>query len=738
MSSRPRQGGDQFLDGIGETSLVGPLRRSTATPRTRRATSSTRRSAAPRASSTTRCSAARCCSPATAATCSCRRTRSTAKTPSPSPAWLFLPTGASGPVFDFGRDAANRLFATASRDGLRASAVVERRGRRATTAGSAVAENQWLHFAVVLDPARARADAATSTARGSAQAANVTATATQILPHGASASLLPRPLAARTASRRCTRGCATCASTAIALSDQQVATIRTNALPGPSHARAGAARRRRRSRPPTFRANRRSRRELSHVPDITVDTVVGMLPRLPATVPATYSRRQDGTGRARDLAVRRRTTAQVAAARLLHGHRPRARHVVRAEGDGDRQGAGRPHDAAEPPRRSRFRSATSCSSRTRRDAPTPFIRNRDKFIRGLAASNPGQLPLQLPGRVRPAAAGGRAAARRVGQPDDEAARACERPLPVGDRAGVCEHDLRQGAAGELPAEDELPDRHAVRPVAEVGQAGDSRAGRRSPIRRRCRRGRAGTATTRTCAPARSAPTTGTGARASSARIRPTSSSCWRRARPTARRTRRSGRRITRCTRSSPGCSTATKSAATRRRSRSRKGMGAWANARLKALPPETRISMWNRYIAGEYGGMNEVMARLFRLTGDRRFLETREAVRQHQRSSSATPTHERGLAKNVDTIRGKHANQHIPQITGALETFRNTQELPYYQIAVELLEHRQRQLHVQHRRRGRRAQRRTTPSASRRSRTRCGRTASRTAARTRPAPPTTC
>jgi DUF1680 family protein len=32
--------------------------------------------------------------------------------------------------------------------------------------------------------------------------------------------------------------------------------------------------------------------------------------------------------------------------------------------------------------------------------------------------------------------------------------------------------------------------------------------------------------------------------------------------------------------------------------------------------------MWNRYIAGEYGGMNEVMARLIRLTGDRRFFET--------------------------------------------------------------------------------------------------------------------
>ena len=40
----------------------------------------------------------------------------------------------------------------------------------------------------------------------------------------------------------------------------------------------------------------------------------------------------------------------------------------------------------------------------------------------------------------------------------------------------------------------------------------------------------------------------------------------------------------------------------------------------------------------------------------------------------------------MDTIRGKHANQHIPQITGALETFRNTQEMPYYLIAANFWE----------------------------------------------------
>jgi len=111
-----------------------------------------------------------------------------------------------------------------------------------------------------------------------------------------------------------------------------------------------------------------------------------------------------------------------------------------------------------------------------------------------------------------------------------------------------------------------------------------------------------------------------------------------------------------------------------------KNMGAWVHARLKLVPDATRIGMWNRYIAGEYGGSNEVMARLYRLTGDRQFLE---CARLFDNTSFffANANHDHGLARNVDTIRGKHANQHIPQITGALETFRDTRERPYYLIA---------------------------------------------------------
>lgn len=110
------------------------------------------------------------------------------------------------------------------------------------------------------------------------------------------------------------------------------------------------------------------------------------------------------------------------------------------------------------------------------------------------------------------------------------------------------------------------------------------------------------------------------------------------------------------------------------------GMGAWVYQRLKVVPAETRIKMWNRYIAGEYGGMNEVMARLYRISGDRQFLECARLF-DNVDFFFGNAEHTHGLARNVDTLRGKHANQHIPQITGALETYRDTHDGEYYEIA---------------------------------------------------------
>ncbi|MCP5534220.1 MAG: glycoside hydrolase family 127 protein [Akkermansiaceae bacterium] len=109
-------------------------------------------------------------------------------------------------------------------------------------------------------------------------------------------------------------------------------------------------------------------------------------------------------------------------------------------------------------------------------------------------------------------------------------------------------------------------------------------------------------------------------------------------------------------------------------------MGLWVYERLKVLPQETLNKMWGSYIAGEYGGMNEILARLHRVTGDERFLEAAKLF-DNTRFFFGDAGHSHGLAKNVDTIRGLHANQHIPQILGALETYRNNHELPYFDVA---------------------------------------------------------
>jgi DUF1680 family protein len=110
------------------------------------------------------------------------------------------------------------------------------------------------------------------------------------------------------------------------------------------------------------------------------------------------------------------------------------------------------------------------------------------------------------------------------------------------------------------------------------------------------------------------------------------------------------------------------------------GMGDWVYARLSKVPTDTLIKMWNTYIAGEFGGMNEAMARLYRLTGKQEYLKTAQLF-DNIRVFFGDTAHTHGLAKNVDLFRGLHANQHIPQIVGSIETYRATNNPEYYKIA---------------------------------------------------------
>jgi DUF1680 family protein len=110
------------------------------------------------------------------------------------------------------------------------------------------------------------------------------------------------------------------------------------------------------------------------------------------------------------------------------------------------------------------------------------------------------------------------------------------------------------------------------------------------------------------------------------------------------------------------------------------GMGDWVYARLSQLPKDTLIKMWNTYIAGEYGGMNESMARLYRITGKQQYLKTAQLF-DNIKVFFGDANHTHGLAKNVDIFRGLHANQHIPQVVGSIEMYDVSHKPEYFNVA---------------------------------------------------------
>lgn len=109
-----------------------------------------------------------------------------------------------------------------------------------------------------------------------------------------------------------------------------------------------------------------------------------------------------------------------------------------------------------------------------------------------------------------------------------------------------------------------------------------------------------------------------------------------------------------------------------------KALGKWAYNRLSGCTQEQLTKMWDMYIAGEFGGFNESMAQLYVYTGDEDFLKGAKLFDNTKFFNN--------LAKNVDDIQKRHANQHIPQIIGAMEMYeatvkKGTPEVYYFDIA---------------------------------------------------------
>jgi len=93
--------------------------------------------------------------------------------------------------------------------------------------------------------------------------------------------------------------------------------------------------------------------------------------------------------------------------------------------------------------------------------------------------------------------------------------------------------------------------------------------------------------------------------------------------------------------------------------------------------PGNRYEMWDMYIAGEVGGMSESLARLSEMVSN----PEEKAKLIEAANCFDAPKFFDPLSKNVDDIRTRHANQHIPMIIGALRSYKSNHKPYYYNLA---------------------------------------------------------
>jgi len=104
------------------------------------------------------------------------------------------------------------------------------------------------------------------------------------------------------------------------------------------------------------------------------------------------------------------------------------------------------------------------------------------------------------------------------------------------------------------------------------------------------------------------------------------------------------------------------------------GIGDWVDSRTAPLAQEQLDRMWDIYIAGEYGGINESLATLNALVPEKS--EYLDAARRYVNRNVYRP-----VAADEDVLDGRHANQHVPQFTGYLRTYERGQDESYLAAA---------------------------------------------------------
>lgn len=97
--------------------------------------------------------------------------------------------------------------------------------------------------------------------------------------------------------------------------------------------------------------------------------------------------------------------------------------------------------------------------------------------------------------------------------------------------------------------------------------------------------------------------------------------------------------------------------------------------------------MWDLYIAGEFGGANEVFPELYALTGDEKHLRTAKLFDNRESLFGACVDNEDILVTTSQTRPGRrrpnvlHANTHVPQFIGYMRVYEQTGEADYHEAA---------------------------------------------------------
>lgn len=94
--------------------------------------------------------------------------------------------------------------------------------------------------------------------------------------------------------------------------------------------------------------------------------------------------------------------------------------------------------------------------------------------------------------------------------------------------------------------------------------------------------------------------------------------------------------------------------------------------------PGNRYEMWDMYIAGEVGGISESLARISSMVSN---LDEKAKLLEASNYFDA-PKFFNPLSRNIDDIRTRHANQHIPMIIGALQSYKGNANPYYYNLAL--------------------------------------------------------